>query len=105
MNWLYTNKGKAVVILGVIFIESFWFRSFMALLLLPLIYFVWRRSGVGVILAGVYSGILTIVNSAVYISANYNPQGEFIGSLQVLLIFWALFAVSVGALRRARRAD
>jgi len=65
LKWYESFRGKSVIILGVIFLLTSWHRLFLALLILPIIYFVKKGSKSAMILAGIYSVFLTIVNSAV----------------------------------------
>ena len=66
-KWHQTYRGKSAILLGVIFIVTSLDRLFLALFILPVIYYVKKGSKLAIIFAGIFSGILTIVNMVVYI--------------------------------------
>jgi hypothetical protein len=101
LKWYETSRGKSVIILGVIFLITFWFRSFLAILILPIIYLVKKGSKTGIILAGLYSGFLTIVNIAVYIENNRNEQGDFYSSMTPVYIFIGILIFTIILLKNA----
>lgn len=101
LKWYETSRGKSVIILGVIFLITFWFRSFLAILILPIIYFVKKGSKTGIILAGLYSGFLTIVNIAVYIENNRNESGDFYSSMTPVYLFIGILIFTIILLKNA----
>ncbi len=101
LKWYETSRGKSVIILGVIFLITFWFRSFLAILILPIIYFVKKGSKTGIILAGLYSGFLTVVNIAVYIENNRNEQGDFYSSMTPVYLFIGILIFTIILLKNA----
>jgi hypothetical protein len=101
LKWYETSKGKSVIILCLIFLITFWFRSFLAIFILPIIYFVKKGSKTGIILAGLYSGFLTIVNIAVYIENNRNGQGDFYSSMTPVYLFIGILIFTIILLKNA----
>ena len=100
-KWSQSLRGKSMVALGIIFFITFWYRSFLAILILPVIYFVKKGSRSAMILAGIYAGVLTIVNVAVYIGNNYNEQGRFESSVTPIFIYLGVYIFVLNLLRKA----
>lgn len=85
LKWNQSHRGKAVIFLVVVFLLTSWLRLFLAILILPVIYLVKKGSKSGIILAGIYSGILTIINSILYLGY-YNTQiGSYLGIKPIIL--------------------
>lgn len=85
LKWNQSFRGKAVIFLFVVFLLTSWLRLFLAILILPVIYLVKKGSKSGIILAGIYSGILTIINSILYLGY-YNTQiGSYLGIKPIIL--------------------
>ena len=100
-EWCQSLRGKSAVALCIIFVITFWYRSFLAILILPMIYFAKKGSRSAMIIAGVYAGVLTIVNVAVYIGNNYNEQGGFESSVTPILIYFGMYIYALNLLRKA----
>ena len=82
-----------------------WDRLFLALLILPIIFYVKKGKKSAIILAGIYSGILTIVNIAVYIEKNRNEQGDFQSSLVPVYIYLGVYVFIFILLKKAYKVE
>lgn len=92
----YEEKGEVMVILGVLFILTVWNRFVLALILLPLIYSIKKGNKISIVLTGIYSGFLTLVNMSVYIENNRNQQGNFeTSSAMPILVFLLVYVFLV----------
>ncbi len=105
LKWYKSFRGKAAIMLGIIFLLTSWHRFFIALLILPIIYFVKKGSKSAMILAGIYSVFLTIVNGAVYIENNRDAQGDFHSSLLPLGIYVGVCVFVIVFLRKSYRVE
>ncbi len=104
-KWYQTYRGKSAILLSIIFLLTAWDRFFLALLILPIIYFVKKGNKSAIILAGIYSGILTIVNIAVYIKKNRNEQGDFYSSLVPVYIYLGVYVFIFILLKKAYKVE
>lgn len=82
-----TNNAKAVVLLVIIFLITAYYRLFLSLPLLLLIFFVRRENKMAKILAGLYAIFVTLVNISVYAASGYNEQGVFDASVTPIYVF------------------
>jgi hypothetical protein len=87
LKWYQTSKGKSLIIISVIFLITFWYRSIVALPMLPIIYFVRKGSKTAIILAGLYSVFLTLVNIGVYIVINVYEKGGYDPNWRPVYVF------------------
>lgn len=104
-KWHQTYRGESVILLSIIFLLTAWDRLFLALLILPIIFYVKKGKKSAIILAGIYSGILTIVNVAVYIEKNRNEQGDFYSSLVPVYIYLGLCVFIFIFLKKAYKVE
>jgi len=104
-KWYQSYRGKSAILLGIIFLLTSWDRLFLALLILPIIYFVKKGNKSAIILAGIYSGILTIVNIAVYIEKNRNEQGDFYSSLVPVYIYLGIYVFIFILLKKSYKVE
>lgn len=70
LRWYQTEKGNALIFLGILFLLTSWYTLFLAFFMLPIIFYVKKGNKIAIILAGLYSMFLTIVNISVYITKN-----------------------------------
>lgn len=105
LKWYESFRGKSAIILGVIFLLTSWHRFFLALFVLPIIYFVKKGSKSAMVLAGIYSIFLTLVNSAVYIEKNRDAQGDFNSSLLPLGIYLGLCVFTIIFLKKSYKVE
>ena len=105
LKWHESFRGKSTIILVVIFLLTSWHRFFLALLILPIIYFVKKGSKSAIVLAGIYSIFLTIVNSAVYVENNRNIQGNFNSSLLPLGIYLGVCVFVIIFLKKSYKVE
>lgn len=101
LKWYASSRGKSVIALIIIFLITSWHRLFLALLILPIIYFVKKGSKSSMILGVVYSCFLTIVNIAVYITNNRDDQGGFYSSMIPIYLYLVLCILVIFLLRKA----
>ena len=94
-TWYQGSRNKAVIFLSLIFLLALWYRFILAIILLPMIYFVKKGKRSAMILAGIYSGILTFINVAVYIENNRDGQGLFYASLMPVYIYFGMYILSI----------
>ena len=104
-KWHRTSRGKSVILLGMIFLITAWDRLFLALPVLVTIYYVKKGSKLAIILSGIYSGVLSLVNVVLYIEKNRNEQGDFHSSLIPVYIFLGLFVLVLILLKRAYKVE
>ena len=96
---------KTITLLGIIFLITSFNRLLLAIIILPIIYFVYKGNKKAMILAGIYSGILTIVNIAVYIENNRNEQGDFYSSLMPAYIYLGLYILALVFLKKSYKTE
>jgi len=101
LKWYASLRGKSVIALIIIFLITSWHRLFLALLILPIIYFVKKGSKLSMILGIVYSCFLTVVNMAVYITNNRDDQGGFYSSMILIYLYLILCILVIFLLRKA----
>ena len=101
LKWYASLRGKSVIALIIIFLITSWHRLFLALLILPIIYFVKKGSKLSMILGIVYSCFLTVVNMAVYITNNRDDQGGFYSSMIPIYLYLILCILVIFLLRKA----
>lgn len=105
LKWYESSRGKSVMVLGVIFLISFWHRWFLAILVLPIIYFVKKGSKGAMVLAGIYSGFLTLVNIAVYFTGNLGEQENFNSSMTPIYIYLGAYILAIVLLRKSYKIE
>lgn len=105
LKWHESSRGKSAIALGVIFLLTSWNRFLLAVLVLPIIYFVKKGSKTAMILAGIYSGFLTIVNIALYVESNRNEQGDFHSSMIPIYIYLGACVLCVIFLKKAYKVE
>jgi hypothetical protein len=90
------SKNKiSTLLLLIIFFLTLWYNIFLAILLLPIIYFVFNNNKVSKILAIIYSGFLMAVNTANYIELNRNDQGDFVAGTDILKLYLLLYVITI----------
>ena len=92
-NFLKSLKGKLIVLLVILFLVTAWYRFLLAIILLPIIYFVKKGNRFSIIFSGVVSLLLTFVNIAVYVENNRDINGYFSSSLNPIFLHLVLFAL------------
>lgn len=105
LKWHESFRGKSAIVLGIIFLLTSWHRFFLALLILPIIYFVKKGNKSAMVLAGIYSIFLTIVNSAAYITNNRDAQGNFHSSLLPLGIYLGICIFVIIFLKKSYKVE
>lgn len=105
LKWHESFKGKSTIALVIIFLLTSWNRFFLALLILPIIYFVKKGSKSAMIIAGAYSVFLTLVNSAVYITNNRDAEGNFHSSLLPLGIYLGVCVFVIIFLKKSYKVE
>jgi len=80
-------KKLLLISIIILFFLTFWNNIFLPIIFLPIIYFVHNNSKNAMILAGIYSIFLTLVNIALYIEGHRNEQGQFSSSLIPVFIY------------------
>lgn len=104
-TFLESNNGKAVVLLAVTFLITAWYRLFLSLPLLVLLFFVKRKSKIAIVIAGLYSIFLTVVNVSVYAAGGYNEQGVFDASVAPIYIYVGLLIATLVYLVRSFKQE
>lgn len=96
-------ESPVIIVLGVIFLITLYYRTILALILLPLIFSVKKDSRISMILAGIYVVILTFVNISVHSANEISKYGEVI-SAKLPLIYLGLCIYSIVLLVKAYKA-
>jgi len=96
-----TNNKKAFYLLIAIFLVTAYYRLFLSLPLLLLIFFVKRESKIAKVLAIPYAIFVTVVNISVYAAQGYNEQGVFDSSGVPIYIFLGILIAFLVYLTRS----
>lgn len=96
-----TGKSKAILLLIIIFVVTAWYRLFLSLPLLLLVFYVKRESKTAIVLAGLYSVFVTAVNIAVYVEGERDAQGIFDSSVMPIYTFLGLMIALLVYLARS----
>lgn len=96
-------ESPVIIVLGVIFLITLYYRTILALILLPLIFSVKKDSRTSMILAGIYVVILTFVNISVHSANEISKYGE-VTSAKLPLIYLGLCIYSIVLLVKAYKA-
>ena len=103
---LSSYRGTSMIYLIIIFLFAFWNRSLLAVLILPLIYYIKKGNKIAMIIAGVYSGLLTIVSMAVYIeNLRHTQEGITNSSLAPVALFLATYVFAIIFLIKAYKVE
>lgn len=105
LKWHKSYRGIAALFLIGLFLLTAWSRFILALLLLPLIYFVFKGKKSAMVISQVYTVIVTIVLIAVYIETHRNGVGDFTSSLTPVYFYLIYSGVTLWQLHKAGKVE
>lgn len=91
--------------MAVYFLVTAWSNLFLALLVIPLAWFVWKEKKAAIILSKVYVALLTVVLIAGYIEAHRDASGNFASDLTPVYFYLILGAVTLRYLYLEYKAE